>query len=107
MIQPARGLIYIRHIATEETYRGGAIVITPKSRDKVAAQQFIVTAIGESEHCDDEDCERPHVLECHVHGLMVGDWVLVRHRSWMATPDPNVYVVRTDDILGKFEESVN
>ena len=104
MIQPARGLIYIRHIDTEETYRGGAIVITPKSRDKVAAQQFIVTAIGESEHCDDEDCERPHVLECHIHGLMVGDWILARNRAWSSTLEDGVYVLRQADVLGTFKE---
>jgi co-chaperonin GroES (HSP10) len=102
---PARGLAYIRHIKTAETYAGGRIVVPETARDKVAAQQFVVTAVGDYENCDDEDCPRSHnKFNQHVHSLTVGDWILVRNRAWMGTPDPDVFVVRQDAILGKFVE---
>jgi co-chaperonin GroES (HSP10) len=103
---PARGLAYIRHIKTAETYAGGRIVVPETARDKVAAQQFIVTGVGNYERCKDvEECPRHHNKQGeHVHRLEQGDWVLVRNRAWMSTPDPSVYVVRQDAILGKFVE---
>ena len=104
-MMPARGLAFIKHIQTDERYAGGHIVIPPQARDKVAKQQFIVAAVGKYENCDDEDCRRLHnKYNQHVHALTIGDWVLVRNRSWMQTPDPEVYVVRQDAILGKFVE---
>jgi hypothetical protein len=103
---PARGLAYIRHVTTCETYAGGRIVIPEPARDKVAAQQFIVVNVGDYEMCEDVDeCPRRHNKRGeHVHRLEQGDWVLVRNRSWMATPDPSVFVVKQDAILGKFVE---
>jgi co-chaperonin GroES (HSP10) len=103
---PARGLAYIRHITTAETYANSPIVIPIQAREKVAAQQFIVTAVGNYERCEDvEECPRHHNKQGeHVHHLTVGAWVLVRNRAWMSTPDPNVFVVRQDAILGKFVE---
>ena len=108
-IFPPRGKAYIRHIETAEQYAGSQIVIPAQARDKISRDQFLIVSVGDYEHCQDpEECPRPHHKGfMHKHRLMQGDWVLVRHRSWMATPDPNVYVVRVDDVLGKFEESVN
>jgi co-chaperonin GroES (HSP10) len=102
---PARGLTYIRHIKTAETYAGGRIVVPETARDKVAAQQFVIVAVGGYERCEDEDCERQHTVAGeHAHQLAAGDWVLVRNRSWLATPCPDTYVCRWDAILGKFVE---
>jgi hypothetical protein len=103
---PARGLAFIRHIQTAETYAGSPIVIPEQARDRVAKQQFVVTSVGDYERCDDPDeCNRPHHRGLfHKHRLMVGDWVLARNRSWMLTPDPDVYVIRQADILGTFQE---
>lgn len=108
-IYPPRGKAYIRHIETAEQYTGSSILIPAQARDKVARDQFVIVSVGDYERCPDPDeCDRPHHKErYHRHRLMIGDWVLVRHNAWMATPDPSVYVVRTDDILGVFEESVN
>ena len=39
------------------------------------------------------------------HRLNVGDWVLLRNRSWDLTPDPHIYAVRQEYILGVFRES--
>lgn len=111
---PARGLAFIRHIQTSENYANSPIVITPKTRYAIAKCQFIVVAVGGCEICEDEDCERYHYAistfsengpSMHPHSVEVGDWVLVRNRAWMASPDPGVFVCRVDDVLGKFVES--
>ena len=111
---PARGLAFIKHIETEETYRGSSIIIPDQARDKIAKQQFIVVAVGEPEWCEDDECPRLHDPLLRVDGeeyefyhrsdVRGGDWVLCRNRSWAATPDPNIFVVRQADILGKFVE---
>ncbi len=108
--RPARGLAFIKHVETEECYRGGNILIPEQARDKIAKMQFIVVARGEDERCEDEDCDRPHLHSIpqgelyHPGWAEVGDWVLCRNRSWALTPDPNIFVVRQSDILGKFVE---
>jgi hypothetical protein len=114
---PARGLAFIRHIDTEERYQGGAIVIPEHIRDKVAKQQFNVVAVGLPALCEDyDDCSRRHRPVPDGKGgighrhhppmeLEAGDWVICRNRSWAATPDPNVFVVRQSDILGRFIEA--
>lgn len=108
---PARGLAFIRHVTTEDRYQGGSIIIPEHIRDKVAKQQFDVVAVGELEYCDEEsECNRPHKVVGfppeYLHRCQVeaGDWVLCRNRSWAMTPDPDVYVVRQSDILGKWVE---
>lgn len=102
---PARGLAFIRHIQTEETYRGGAIIVTPKTRDKIAAQQFTVVAVGLPDYCEDDECERHHSTDStHLYQVEPEDWVLVKNRTWLATPDPAVFVVKQIDVMGKFEE---
>ena len=105
-VVPARGLAYIRHIVVEDRYPGSPIYITDKSRDEISKQQFEIVALGKYEICEDVDeCKRRHnKWGQHVHWLMCGDWVLVRNRSWDATADPHIYVVRQDAILGKFVE---
>ena len=103
---PARGLAFVKHIETQETYAGSPIIIPEQTRDKVAKQQMIVVGLGNYERCEDlEECNRPHTKSGeHQHRLKVGDWVLARNRSWGQTPDPEIYVIRQSDILGKFEE---
>lgn len=114
-ITPAPGLALIRRIQTAETYAGSAIIIPEQARDKVSAEQFEVVSVGVPEPCDDEDCERAHrTVEPFVDGcspevvhpcdLEPGDWVLCRKRSWMATPDPDIFVIRCDDVLARFVE---
>jgi co-chaperonin GroES (HSP10) len=105
-IIPARGLAFIRHIEVEDTYRGGSIIVPDQVKDKITKQQFIVVAVGDYERCEDpEECPRPHHKGwMHKHHLMQGDWVLARNRSWMQTPDDEVFVIRQGDILGTFRE---
>jgi hypothetical protein len=107
-VKPARGLAYIRKVATQETYAGGRIVVPDPVRDKVSAMQFEVVSLGNYEKCSDLDvC--PFLTHSkrgeHKHRLQVGDWVLCRNRSWAPTPDPDVYVIKQAHILGVFRES--
>ncbi len=115
--RPARGLAFIKHIETEDTYRGGKILIPDQARDKIAKMQFTVVDVGEAEVCEEpDDCLRQHNLHVipgtwkvkddlfHPCDVKVGDWVICRNRSWSATPDPDLYVVRQSDVLGKFVE---
>ena len=106
-IYPAPGLAFIKHVVTAETYAGGTIIIPDQIRDKVAQQQMIVVMVGDYERCADPDeCNRPHHKGfLHKHRLQEGDWVLCRNRQWLATPDPEVYVIRQCHILGIFKES--
>jgi co-chaperonin GroES (HSP10) len=107
-VRPASGLAFIRHIETESTYRGGTILIPETARDKVAKQQFVVVAVGDAERCEDEDCNRYHDSDFsavfHPCDLSPGDWVLCRNRSWSLTPDPDIFVIRQGDMVGRFVE---
>lgn len=106
MLRPARGLAFIKHIETEETYPGSAILVTQKTRDKITKCQFEVVRVGDYARCADEDCERPHTkFREHKHHLLEGDWVLCKNRAWMETDDEQIYVIRQDDIWGKFTPS--
>jgi hypothetical protein len=116
--KPARGLAWIKKVVTEETYRGGRLIIPDQARDKVAKQQFSVVALGDYEFCGYDsldDCPLAHHIKRydifrgkwvaeHRHRLKVDDWVVCRNRSWGSTPDPDVYVIRVSDILGLFKE---
>lgn len=105
LLIPTRGRAFIKHIETEETYHDSPILIPVQARDKVAKCQFEVVRLGNYARCEDEDCTRPHTkAQEHRHHLKLGDWVLCRNRSWMETDDPKVFVIWTDDILGKFAD---
>ena len=106
---PARGRAFIRHVTTAETYAGSPIIVPAQARDKVAKCQFVVVSVGDYEVCEDPDeCPRPHYKgRFHMHRLQIGDWVLVKHRMEIITPDPDVFVVNQSDILGVFEERTN
>lgn len=117
--RPARGLVLVRPVQTEDTLPGGKIVIPDKAREKFAAYQVRVVAVGEPEICEDEDCQRPHGLlagyrtngewfEENYHNtpqsLQDGAWAIVAPRSYIpAAPDGQpLYFVRQSDILGVF-----
>lgn len=131
---PAPGLAFVRKIATQENYAGSAILIPEQARDKTAASQWEIVACGAPEPCDDEDCERKHTFLDdaqrvallyprhpdaetpylrderpdltfrHLCDIKPGDWVLCRKRSPSVTPDPDLFVIRQADVLGRFVE---
>lgn len=122
---PAPGLAFVRRVTTEENYRGSGIVIPEQARDKLSEMQWEIVACGAPEPCDDEDCERYHECEVatweicsrepfkdkgldilrirfHRCDLAPGDWVLLRKRSAVESPEPELWIVRQDAVIGRF-----
>lgn len=119
-MRPARGLVIVEAVETEETMPGGLIVLPEASRERMAMGQMIVTAIGEPELCPDiEACHRSHETlhtrtpnDKHTHQtdprISQGAWVLVKHRALQtAIPDtrPTQYIARIHDIQALFTQS--
>jgi len=92
-VTPARGLLQVRPIRTEERFPGSAIVLLESTRERLTAQQAEVVAIGPEEVCDNDDCERQHLLtgtgmtQLHPCDLEAGDWILVEPRVELELED--------------------
>lgn len=120
LIRPKRGTLLVRPCQTQETVPGGAILIPESSRQQFAAYQVDVLAVGQPEFCEDEDCGRPHergewVSEWDsfprtdlVHPidprLCPGAWALVSPRSYIPTDEPDVFLVKVDDVVAVIGE---
>lgn len=107
-VTPARGLLFVRPVETDETLPGGRILLTQETRDAMVAHQCEVIAVGDFAECDpsrsreERKCERKHDYECiavdcggfctddgrrvHGHNIRVGDWLVVRPRSFIQGP---------------------
>lgn len=113
---PARGIVLVKRVETEETLPGGRIIIPQKAREEFASHQVEVVAVGEPEICRDDDdatCTRLHVVEpwwCGegedvVHPIdpriKPEAWVMVKPRSLVdaGTLERNLFFVRLEDIL--------
>ena len=114
---PARGLCLVQKAETEE--KVGSIILTQNAREEMASYQVEILSVGEPEFCDDDDCERPHGLDqtwtkgtgdavigtttakWHAADVAVGDWCVVKHRSFIPSDDPHgkTFYVRQDDVL--------
>lgn len=99
-------MVLVRPVETPETIGGGKILLTEKTREDMTSQQMEVLAIGTPRWCDNFDCElawkNPQVYggpHWHPHGLSVGDWVLVAHRSLSETDTDGIFIVPQDSIL--------
>lgn len=124
---PAPGLAFVRKIQTAETYGGSAIIVPEQARDKVSAEQWEIVSVGAPEPCDDEDCARKHLYimsngswiyiapmsnvrfetekepeKRHPCDLVPGEWVLVRKRAPVPSPEPDLWIIRQDDCIGRF-----
>lgn len=116
--RPMPGLCFVRKISTVEQYPGSQIIVPEQARDKIVEAQWEIVSVGAPEPCDDEDCERwhhhvagpggmvneDHWME-HPCDLAPGDWVLTRKRSVVPSPQPELYIVRQDDCIGRFVEA--
>jgi hypothetical protein len=110
---PARGLVLVELAQTEETIPGGRILLTQNEREKMAAYQMQVIAVGQPAICEHpKTCDRTHAALTHRNGklehiiatvLKPNAWVLIRPRSLIdAGTETNRYLVRQDDILAAF-----
>lgn len=121
---PRRGLLLVKPVETEETNSGGRIVLIADTRERMTANQCEVIAVGAPAECDPErsraerKCERTHEYEdcqtCRTQGdgcaavtrihpspARVGDWLLVRPRSYIDSPHPErkEWFVHQDDVI--------
>lgn len=104
---PARGRCLVRKVETDESYAGSRIVLLEATRERIAAQQVEVLAVGPQVQCEDEWCERAHDIVNvesakwvgeHPCTVKAGDWVLIAPRS-LVEAESGTYFVRHDDIL--------
>ena len=113
---PAPGRVLLRPIETESSI--GRIQLLDRTRENWTPNQYEVVAVGGEVHCDDDDCDRPHLclsdfgqpfgpnkrppavsFRAHRFDTKPHDWVLVRHRSVVPTDDSNLFIAWQDDIL--------
>lgn len=124
-MRPARGLLLVRPVETDDVQRG--IILLSDTRERMTQAQCEVVAVGEPAVCEDEECERPHAAvtweDCRMtlgqrltHGwdaprvhpcvITAGAWLLVRPRSFIASPEPerSEWFVHQDDVLAILTE---
>jgi hypothetical protein len=116
-MKPARGIVSVRPIETQEHLPGGRIILTEKTREALAANQYEVVAVGFASPCEKpEECDRPthgwrydhrkkkryyhHPTDSRIRP---GAWVYVTPRSLVnAGTDEKLFFCRIDDLLGVF-----
>ena len=104
-MQPSRGNLLVKPIETQESV--GGVVLLEDTRQRWSGQQCEVVAIGKPAYCEDGDCgSAAHVGIAgeggiHLMELRVGDWLVVRPRSYVATDVDKRWVVRQDDVLAR------
>ena len=111
---PARGLLLVKRVETDETRPGGRIVLPASARERLTSAQCEVVAVGKPTACDDEDCPRLHQWDEETQGMIhacrvaVGDWRVVQPRAFVATPDPeaNERLVKQDNVLAILQEAL-
>ena len=106
---PARGTVLVRKLQTEDTIRGGKIVLPEQVRESMTPNQVEIVATGLPVLCDDEDCERLHgvwvdfhdyrSLRVHDHELSEGQWVIIAPRSLVETHEDGLYLASQDAVL--------
>ena len=109
---PARGLLLVRPVETDEMLPGSRILLVSDTRERMTTYQCEVIARGPYAACDDEDCARPHAItgaeQTRVHPCPVrlGAWLLVRPRSYIEGPVPErkEWFVHQDNVLAILRE---
>jgi hypothetical protein len=118
MTGPARGVVLIRPVQTEECFAGGKIIVPEQVRDKIAADQVQVLEVGPPEICENEACCRPHETTISRNGLSIrvhptdprlvdGAWVLVQPRSFVQATEENQYFAKQDDVRAVLSTDVD
>ena len=100
---PARGTVLVRKLETEDTYRGGKIVLPEKTRESLTANQVEIVAVGYNAPCENDECERPHIdiegTPFHWEEIGAGQWAVLAPRSLVATHEPGLFIARQDAVL--------
>lgn len=111
-MSPARGRCLVRRVETAESFAGSKIVLPDVVREKIAAQQVEILAVGAAAYCDDDECNRLHQVQwkrkpitgdrpsrVHVFTGRAGAWALLAPRSLVECGDDDTYLVQQDDVL--------
>ena len=98
MIKPRPGLALIRRVKTMDTVPGGRIWLTENTREFLTSGQAEIVDVGSRERLDDAD-ETGEQVWAEIAHLSPGSWVLLRHRTWIETDMPDLFLVRHEDIL--------
>ena len=128
-MRPARGRLLVRPVEVEETRAGGRVILIADTRERMTLGQCEVVAVGALAECDPErsraerKCERAHAWLCdrndtemygccetvriHLHDFRVGDWLLVRPRAFIDSPNPErrEWFVHQDDVIAILERA--
>ena len=79
-----------------------------QAKDRITAHQCEVVGVGEAVTCEDEDCPREHfgLGDFHSCPAEVGDWLIVRPRCFLDSPEPEKkeWLIRQDDALAIVRE---
>jgi co-chaperonin GroES (HSP10) len=114
VVTPARGLLLVKKIDTQETFAGGRIIIPVASREQMSGSQMHVVAVGESERCTNDECERFHAwtepeIKTHPYDarIEVGSWIYVQPRALVdaSVEGEELYFVRHDNVLAVLRET--
>lgn len=110
-LRPARGLLTVKPVRTQETFAGGRIILTENERKTWAQWQMEVVDVGFPTVCEKPaKCRRPHNWWPNSEAwhyidfrLTPGAWVIIRPRSIVDTgSEEKLYLVKHEDVLGVF-----
>ena len=113
---PARGLLLVAPIETDERMPGGRILLVADTRERMTANQCEVVAVGAPTECEparsraERKCERKHEwvydsrARVHPCPVRVGDWIVVRPRAYVASGVEKRWFVKQDDVLAILNE---
>ena len=112
-LSPARGLVLVKPVETQETFEGSSIVLLPETRNRLTLGQFEVVAVGKGAVCKDYfDCPRSdHTTDrsdvIHLPPVVAGEWVLMHFRDVMpaALDEERTYLARQEHISAVVESS--
>lgn len=115
MSTPGRGIVLVQKPETEETFRGGKIIVPQQARDALAQHQVQIIEVGPPERCDNKHCARRHATDVSANGrtlrvhprderLASGAWALAMPRSLVDAghDTEKLYFIRQSEVLGVF-----
>ena len=105
-LAPRPGLALVRPVQTAESLPGGKIILTENVRRYTAMAQVELVAIGSEAEADDYQWgEDEDSRWDELQRLQPGAWLLLGSRSQIETTDPDLFLIRHEDIVAVLAES--
>lgn len=103
---PRPGLALVRPVVTAETLPGSRIILTENVRRYTAMAQVELVDIGTAAEPDDYQWgEDEDSRWDELQRLQPGAWLLLGARSQIETTDPDLFLIRHEDIAAVLAES--